>query len=414
MLVLYKTLRLNTRIVPFDETISLCEAFFAVLQHEKSQKLLIDRDDMDLFTSLFLNMYNIMDTALGKVFDDSDYEPEQVEQIGKKRRTAAELIDTMVRRPDFLAQYPPDSDLVQDFASWLSMPQPEIQMCACQVLGELSSNEERATKLFSALENSGRINDLLDLLRSPPSDDIASIGLRLLKNLALPQQNKLRLATKHETLGVIMNLCCNAKGMEVRILAVQVLKAMMFRCYQTAIQFLWKDGPVMKVPSTNVARLLSLYHEHREQDGLALRMEIARFFGGIFRVAHLTSQESGNPPTRYTDNAIQQAQQADLADTNLAVPLCALITDSNNQSLVTEGWASLVLAAGTDAGAEMLLLFFGREPILQTFQDIISNLERDSHDWNNALALRSKLLTYCVSTIITFLCRNLAYRCYAV
>ena len=410
MLVIYKTLR--TRVLPFDEAALLCGAILAVLQHEEFQKLLIEDDNVELMTTLFLDMYNLdfVDTASGKVFALTDFEAEQLKRMESQQSTAAELIDALARRPEFIVRYPPDSDLAQHLACWLSKPQPAVQMCACRVLGELSADEDRATELFQALQSSRKISNLLDLLSSPSNDDVASIGLGLMKNLALPPQNKSRLAEKYGILDVIMNLCCKTNNMEVRTLAVQVLKAMMFRCYQSAIQFLWTDGPGMRQPSTHVARILSLYHEH---DDLALRMEIARFFGGIFRVAHLTSQESGNLPFLYANNAIKQAEQADLDDTNLAVPLCALITDSSNQSLITEGWASLVLAAETNMGAEMLYLFFKRESTMRTFQEIIGNVKRDSHDYNNVFALRSKLLTYCVRGSATLLSCKLA-NCYCI
>lgn len=400
--VLYKQLR--TRKLNFDEEISLCKAIFALLAYEHFQKLLIFEDEVELLTTLLLDTYNldfadIRRDRVTKVLELSEKQEQQMEEI---RTDAAKLLWDISERPEFVDQYPPDSKLVQTFSGWLSRPQPHIQICACNILRNVASSEQRAVEFLRVLQRDSRIESLRALLRMPSSEQVCLEGLRLLKNLALPESNKYILLSEQPTLDVLLSLCSNATTKTIRSAAVGVIRLLLTGCYTNLYRLLFNIDLDLTRPSTHLTTLIALYYKDVD---VTVRMEIAQVIVQIWRVAYQIAGDYDAPPPLLTDTAILQAEQQLPGESArglaapicaIAAPICAMITDSGNPSLVTQGWLGLSLLARSPMGAKAIYEYFRDGEKLVVFRPIIESQEVDSKDRANTIILKNTLVTHFV------------------
>ena len=371
---------------------TLYKAILALLEHERYQKILIAHGEMPLLMTLFIDTHHLNSTDLFvyKQVEALGLDPRQTERIRDVRSAASQRLWDLTTLPEFATRYPPGSDVVQQTCVWLSLPAPEFQICACNMLRNVASSEQTSTQFLHFEKKDQLMKPLLDLLRKPIDPQISQEGLRLLRNLAVPHANKDILTTNFKVLDVVMPLCSNSQSLAVCCTAIGVLRQLLTGSSVSVLRFLYTDEHC-STPSTNLTNLLNAFDEHQD---LTLRMEVARLIVGIWRLAHQIDESSG---IAITDQATRQTLDANL---NLITPICAMIKDSENESLVTEGWFGLTLVASSPAGADMVCETICRSPTFDRCRDIIMELTAGSPNRNNATVLCDKLIKHNVSSSI--------------
>ena len=372
-----------------DAKISLCHAIFALLEHERFQQLLIFHYEVHLLTNIILDTSSLEggENAIDVLTNLPTLEPEEEDKISVVCALGVNRLWDLSELPEFAARYPPESKLVQEFVTWLSQPRPHLQFCACYLLRNVASSEHTATRFLEFTRNNHRLGSLFRLLKTPTNPQVNEEGLRLLKNLAMPESNKVVLGHEEAALGVVMDLCLNEERPPVQYAAVSALRQLLKGCFPNVIRFLWTSQDPAE-PSGYVQDLLLLYHNDQP---LATRMEIGRLIIEIWRMAY---KEDAGAGTEVANAAIDQVNDPKCS---IIAPIYALITDSGNQSLVTEGWFGLTLGARSPKGANLIYDFLSMDSTQSTFRDIITSQRPRSQDQNNAMILCDRLVTHYVS-----------------
>jgi len=380
--------KMRSQKLTLDEETTMSNAIFALLEHERYRKLAIERDFVPLLMTLMADTYymDFEETPVDQTTGLEIPSLELRELMGQIRSNLSKRLWDISDLPEFTGKYPPNGKLVDTFCTWLSKPKAEMQICACSVLRNVAHSEQTSMLFLADAVMESRMKSLLGLLRGQTNFQVALEGLRLLKNLAFPETNKFALTHGQATLELVMSLCSRIKNLSIRCAAVATVRTLLTGSFTNVKKFLWKGNSW--APTYYFPRLLTLNWEHED---LSFRMEVAQLIGQIWRVAH---KENGLVETKITDEAIRQAQGA---YRNVAEPICALITDSKNPSLVTQGWLGLYLMAISKRGADEIYDFIHKSPTDQLFGDTIAALEAGSKDQDNAISLRITLMPHYVS-----------------
>ena len=381
--------------VDFDDEMTMCTAMLSLLEFERHQKFLIAHGAVKVLMKLYMETYTLDCKTFytNKETNAVLLTPAQSEKLLLVRTTISQRLWDLSVLPEFAGRYHPHSDAVREICRWLSSSRPDIQTCACSLLRNVASSEETSKELLHVLMKDEKKNPLLDLLRKPADDVVCQEALRLLRNLALPHANKRLLTMSFHVLDVLVPLYLNLRSAPVRYVAIGTLRQILLGSYISVVEFLFPRGN-MSAPSTHLTGLLTTYHENEE---LTVRMEIARLIVDIWRVASKEANKQAS--IGITNHAIRQALAANF---NIAVPIFAMISDSQNPSLVTEGWLGLTLVASSPKGADIVCTHLENDPTFQTFKDIIMMQKAGSPDQNNAIILSDRLIWHYVSNISFF------------
>ncbi|KAL6718469.1 hypothetical protein ACLMJK_004560 [Lecanora helva] len=385
--------RMRTKKLYFDEEKALSTAMFTLLSYDKFRECLIHDKMVDIFTTFLLDTYNLdfhdipydRRTKYPKLNDD------QMHTIAEMRQKSAAILWDIAAHQDFIKYYPMSHELMENIIGWLSRPEPGLQLAACNIL-RVSLNDERAAEFFGWKQRESRIKTLTALIRHPTNPEILVEGLRLLSNLARPKINRPLLCSRRTLMNFLLSLGLHAKTLRIQMIALKITRLILQGDYENTVWFLeveiYEDAQ-----SPYLCHLISLY---LQTDELPLQMEIALLFVEIFRTNHeLDKQHAVRPYQSHRDvnlgqKAVLQARRGAPGNTNVAIPIFGMITKSDNQSLVTQGWLGLALMAGTREGAKAVFrLILG--PAAKQLPELIKSLKPGSPDWSNAKFLYERL-----------------------
>jgi len=171
----------------------------AYLTYEKYQIAIVESDGFPALQQAFYRSQ----TTFNQTYDDPDLN-DQLKQI---RNASVTIYADISALPSFASKYPIESPVVQQFISWLGTPPScsYLQTTACLCLGNLSRSDATSTTLAS---NDAVLSPLFAILSrgvpppgfpappvtERPSAQLLHAVLGFLKNLAIPNVNKLPLA----------------------------------------------------------------------------------------------------------------------------------------------------------------------------------------------------------------------------
>ena len=398
-----------------DSFVSLSSALCALLARERFQKLLVAKDEVKLLIALAYDSYTLYleDVPIAPLTRLPHLESKQEEEILSLRDKVTERFWDISQLDEFRIRYLVDSDLINTMCGWLSVTEPHLQICACNILRGITHSEQASVELLNFLltpqtalprgtvfdprimeeickiQNSNirlKIHHLLGLLRIRTNPQVTEEGLRLLNNLARPQTNKTTLINSLPTIEVVMSVCSCSAIPQVRAAALTSIRQLLDGSVNSVKYFILGASPGRSVRPHWFLDLLSLYESN---DVLTIRMEIALIIVMIWRVAYAKNDDDldGNFGTYLTDGPIDQAWSS---NRNIAAVMFALIFDSANRSLVTQGWFGLVLMTKSSLGSDMVYDFIYANAMV--FQMNIRALVAGSPDQINAMVLYENLI----------------------
>lgn len=213
-----------------------------------------------------------------------------------------------------------------------------MQLCACSIFRNLTVSHQATSDLIRQTHIN---HPLIDTMRNSSDVQVLEEALRLYRNLAVHPDYKIMLA-ENEAIDAITVLWSKHPVQIVQYAAARVIWQLLTGESFNVKQFLTmkpQQAEDLKSSNTYIARLMDL---DANTVDLGTKMEVAQIVVAMWRAG-----TQGAAPINM-DDAIHQAGAVGI---NIAKPVMAMITDSENPSLVTQGWLGLALMAGTEEGS---------------------------------------------------------------
>lgn len=383
--------------VDIETQISLANAIVALLKHEQIQKALIKDDNLSIILDLFEFSYtqeaasmdhDFMSTAETK-FHHTTQDLEEEAQLTALRSTLSATLWDMTALTDFTVKYLPASELVQRLISWLSIDESQMQVCACSILRNVASSDRNATEMVTTFKAHWLFKSLLE---GTSNLQVLEELLRLMKNLAVPAANKKEL----EHFETVTLFWSKFESPNLHYAAASFVRQLLRGCFDNIHRFL---GPKTSAKNdTYASRLLHLYNNTND---IAIRTEAARIIVEIWRTANTGDSEEVRSQAFRVQNALHEVN---LRPDEMIKPVVAMIVESENSSLVTEGWFGLALMASWEEFGEAIYSALCEDPIKGVFSAAVLRQDAYSKNRDNARILADRLLKHNVSPVSHYLC----------
>lgn len=378
--------------------ISLGTAIVALLKHNHFQNLAIMQDDLASILALIVFSYtqdpaNL--TESGKLIDmfvvHKKQETEDEELLSSMRLSLSSSLWDLSSSPEFATRYLFSPHRNLDYLSamllWLQTSEPQMQLCACYVFRNLAASD----KACGMLVQESKIHiPLINILESSSDLPVLGEALRLLKNLALPTENK-PLIGAGTAIDSVTRCWSRLSSPTLHQATVGLFRILMRGCPSNIAHFLGlhsaRDGDAT-LTDGSLFRLWSIYKSSTDP---AVKVEVARTVVEIWRTAHKEVPES---ISSITEGTIEQARRM---DANIAEPVVEMIVKSNNASLVTEGWFGLTLIASSKDGSLIVSEALSAQNAWDTLVRTVSGQEVGLENQANSRLLFDKLRKHNVS-----------------
>ena len=312
-------------------------------------------------------------------------DPEDEAQLTALRSAlSAKLWDTTVLT-EFTIKYSPTSDFVQRLISWLSIDEPQMQVCACSILRNVASFDQNATDIVMIF----KVHLLLiSLLEHASNLQVLEESIRLMKNLAVPAANKREI----ESFENISLLWSKFESPTLHYAAASLVRQLLRGCLDNVHTFLEPNTSAQN--NSYATRLLHLYSHTNDP---AIRTEIARTIIEIWRAANSGDSEEVRSQVSRVDTAVREVN---MRPDEMVKPVVSMIVESENPSLVTEGWFGLALMASSEEWSGAICNVLCEGATKDIFKAAICSHDARSKDRDNARILANRLLKYSVSFLL--------------
>ena len=378
--------------------VSLATAIVALLKHEHFQSLAIMQDDLKSILALILSSYmqdpaNV--TESGELIDMSVVHKEQgtedEELLSSMRRSLSGSLWDLSSLPEFATRYlfnpHCNYDCLSVMFSWLQTSEPQMQLCACYVFRNLASSD----KACGMLVHKGKIHiPLINILESSSDLPVLGEALRLLKNLALPTENKPFIGSATVT-DSIMRCWSRLSSPTLHQAAVGLFRVLLRGCPSNIVHFLGLHSARDGFATSTDGSLYRLWSLYKSSTDLAIKVEVARTVVEIWRTAHKEAPES---VSSITEGTIERARRM---NANIAEPVVMMIVESNNASLVTEGWFGLTLIASSKDGSEIVSEALSAQKAWELLVETVMSQKVGPENRANSKLLLDKLRKHHVS-----------------
>ncbi|KAJ0422547.1 armadillo-type protein [Aspergillus carlsbadensis] len=265
--------------------------------------------------------------------------------------------------PLFAELYPIDSRLSQTLKSWLTSTDSELQICACVMLGNLARSDEVCVAMVRDL----KIHvELIAVLNSNARGAVLHSALGFLKNLAIASDNREYLV-ESGIIPAISRLWDYETVPQVQLAATSIARQLINSSVENISRLL---QPVNATPSsvnnttsstdkdgddsqqTYISLLLALF---TKADSTPIKTEIGRIVASLCRT--LVPKSSSSEQEDRNDALLLDGLL--IRHSGIALPLGAMITQTQWPVVRSEGWFALALMASTKAGAEAVVYCLG-------------------------------------------------------
>lgn len=299
--------------------------------------------------------------------------------------------------------------------SWLSLEQPPVQICALVFLGNLAYKSEKLR--LDLVGNKGAGEYLATVIKTSSNDQVLTSAFDLLQNLAQERGNREALG-KASMLEALSRCWSKDKSAPSRQRAFyhtrQLLKGSMANVYRFLV---FKPTP----QSSHRTLIHSLLCKFKETQDPATRAEAGRTLAEIWRSIHNDPDFQKSLPCAIEQTAkeeyvrgidkigltwaaslrelplcwhISQAVKEIFSDfPDIANPSLALI-ESENPSLMTEGWFTMALMAKWKEGAPVVYNTLCAKGTLEMVKSVLQSPKNGSKDYDNALHVVNELRKY--------------------
>ena len=370
----------------------------ALLKHKHFQNLAIMQDDLISILDLIVfsdTQGPVNVTESGKLIDMSvvhkKQETEDEELLSNMRQSLSSSLWDLSSLPEFATKYlfSPhcNSDCLTAVLLWLQTSEPQMQLCACYIFRNLAASD----KACGMLVQESKIHiPLINILESSSDLPVLGEALRLLRNLALPTENK-RLIGSGTAIDSVTRCWSRLSSPTLHQATVGLFRMLMRGCPSNIVHFLGLHSARDVFATSTDGSLFRLWSLYKSSTDPAIKVEVARTVVEIWRTAHKDVPES---VSGITEGTIKQARRM---HANIAEPVVVMIVESNNASLVTEGWFGLTLMASSKDGSGIVSEALSAQNAWDMLVRTVSGQEVGLENRANSRLLLDKLRKHNVS-----------------
>ena len=324
------------------------------------------------------------------VNDQTPITEEDKKSLTEIRTRLTNAVWEMSGMPEFSRKYRPRSRLMMELSKWLGQSEWQMQTFACTVLHGFLAPEAASIEFIQNRARNDVLNRLKAIIEGPSKDNSVVEALALLEVLSRPKANK---DVIFDELGMLDALFFRVKFLgspPVQYGAVKVIRQLLRGSYSNIQHFLEISGP----PPRETIHIRNLLDSYTKFEYMPARMEIAQMIVDIFRTAYSAAETGETRQGRIIEMTLRHAKNAPCS---IATPVTALITESRNQALVTQGWFALNLMARTLDGCDAVCSVLCVGADVGKLQQIIADQEKTSHDRENTRGLAYQMNQVLVS-----------------
>ncbi|GFF24317.1 isoform 3 of Rap1 GTPase-GDP dissociation stimulator 1 [Aspergillus udagawae] len=241
--------------------------------------------------------------------------------------------------PKFPEVYPLESPLVQTLKDWLASTEDQLQICSCVMLGNLA----RSDAVCEAMVRKMNIQTMLiSILRSDARGAVLHSALGILKNLAIAGNNRQCLGDAG-IIPAVSRLWGYETVPQVQFAATSIVRQVIISSIAN-ISRLLELAPTGENSSTSrqtyLSSLLSLCEK---SDSTPIKTEVGRIVASICRTIVPKSREADSEASTLLERLFTMHE-------GVALPVGAMIAQSQWPVVRSEGWFALALMASTKHG----------------------------------------------------------------
>ncbi|CAK41825.1 uncharacterized protein An14g00260 [Aspergillus niger] len=286
---------------------------------------------------------------------------EDTQALAQSRLKINQILAEISGSTSFAQYYPLDSPLAQSLKTWLTSTEDQLQICSCVILGNLARSDATCERMVQDL----RIHEeLISVLKSDVRGAVLHSALGFVKNLAIAGNNRLVLG-EAGILPAVSRLWQYESVPQVQFAATSIARQVTVAAIDNIsrlLEGLARDGTDSNDERTYLSLLLALF---QKTDSTPIKTEIGRTVASICRTLVPKSRE-GDPTA-----AALLSRFFDLHE-DIALPVGAMIAQSQWPVVRSEGWFAMALMASTKAGAMAVSRSLQKMQILPLLEETLS------------------------------------------
>lgn len=353
----------------FAQFACLVNCLVAYLQNERFQNVCLSNGMVERVLSVLRRSYTT---------DVDESSSEDVKLLAQLRLKINQALADVSALPQFMEVYPLDSSLSRTLRSWLEVPEDQLQICACVMLGNLARSDEVCQTMVQSLEIH---KTLISILKSNARGAVLHAALGFLKNLAIAGDNKSYLGDA-DIIPAVSRLWEFDTVPQVQFAAASLTRQLISSSLRNISRLLEPLSPDPDSPAhmrTYLSLLLSL---SRKTDSTPIKTEIGRAVASICRMINSRTREESNETNTLFERLYSLHE-------DIARPIGAMITQTQWPVVRSEGWFALALMASSKQGSLAVVDCLENMDVYKLLQDSLSADVSESADDNERLR-RSK------------------------
>ncbi|KAL4915168.1 armadillo-type protein [Aspergillus aurantiobrunneus] len=302
--------------------------------------------------------------------------------------------------PLFAELYPLASPLSQTLKSWLNIPEDQLQICACIMLGNLARSDEVCVAMINELKIH---EELIAILNSNARGVVLHSALGFLKNLAVSSKNRLSIG-EAGIMSAIARLWGYDSVPQVQLAAISITRQLVISSVENIHRLLepaithpgeGESGNDNDDKQSYLTLLLALF---QKTDSIPIKTEIGRITASLCRT--LIPKFKANEKDDSSADSLLDCLFT--CHKGIALPLGTMVMQTQWPVVRSEGWFALALMASNKPGSEAVVYVLqqidGFPLIEQTLkaEEPTSDNEADKVQWHkdrdNIVVLVQELL----------------------
>ncbi|KAJ5770807.1 uncharacterized protein N7511_002858 [Penicillium nucicola] len=369
----------------FSHFSSLVTSLTAYLEKEKFQAVCVSNRMVE-------GVLDVLRRSFSIEIDQSS--ADNIKAISQVRLKINQALAEVSASPLFAQHYPLDSPLSQTLKTWLVADEDQLQICACVMLGNLARSDEVCQVMVRDLKIH---EELISVLNSDSQGAVLHSSLGFLKNLAIAGDNR-DILGEAGIIPAVSRLWAYESVPQVQFSAASIARQVIISSIDNISRLL---APLSNDPDspanqrTYLSLLLSLFEK---SDSTPIKTEIGRTVASICRTVCPRSRDGEEQANILLDKLFTLHK-------GLALPLGAMITQTQWPVVRSEGWFALALMATHKLGCtavvdclhktevtELLKTTLGVESPGQDGSKEEADKSQENKDRDNAFILVKELL----------------------
>ncbi|GKZ26903.1 hypothetical protein AbraIFM66951_003550 [Aspergillus brasiliensis] len=286
---------------------------------------------------------------------------EDTQALAQSRLKVNQILAEISGSTSFAQYYPLDSPLARSLKTWLTSTEDQLQICSCVILGNLARSDATCERMVQDL----RIHEeLISILKSDVRGAVLHSALGFLKNLAIAGNNRLTLG-EAGIIPAVSRLWQYESVPQVQFAATSIARQVIVAAIDNIsrlLEGLPTDGTDSSVEQTYLSLLLALF---QKTDSTPIKTEIGRTVASICRTLVPMSRDEDSTAVALLSRFF------DLHE-DIALPIGAMIAQSQWPVVRSEGWFAMALMASKKAGAVAVSRSLQRMEILPLLEETLS------------------------------------------